>query len=250
MIWTNKFNLPDSVAEAIKKNTYDVSRTDQNIISVTSLIGSPRIRQLTVRHWFNMTEDVSSGIWRLLGSAVHEVMGRISEDNRLIEERLSEEVDGMIVTGKADIYDAKTESIQDFKVTSVYKVKTDVEDWENQLNCYAWLCRKAGFTVKKLFVNAILRDWSKGQSKRQKNYPPFAYKKLDIPLWTLKKQEKYIKERVKIHKEAASKADKDLPLCSDEERWSNEKRKDIRCQEYCSAKFFCHYFRDNYEKKM
>lgn len=250
MIWTNKFNLPDSVAEAIKKNTYDVSRTDQNIISVTSLIGSPRIRQLTIRNWANITEDVSSGIWRLLGSAVHEVMGRISEDNRLIEERLSETIDDITVTGKADIYDATVHAIQDYKITSVYKVKTDVKDWENQLNCYAWLCRKAGFLVTKLFVNAILRDWSKGQSKRQKNYPPFAYKKIDIPLWTLKKQEKYIKERVKIHKEAMSKADNDLPLCTPEERWSNEKRKDIRCQEYCNLKIHCDFWKAHYEKKM
>ena len=246
MKYTNDCNLPESIADAIKKNTYDVKRNDPSIISITTLINAPRVRQLTIRHWDEIIEDVSDGIWRLLGSAVHSVMERISEDGRFVEERLTETIQGIKVTGKADLYEGTTEGIEDYKVTSVYKIKNDVKDWETQLNAYAWLYRKAGFSVKTAHVNAILRDWRKGESKRQKDYPPFAFKKVNIPLWTIEKQEAYIGERVKIHLAAQPLEDKDLPLCTEEERWCNAKKKDVKCQGYCAINRFCHHWETNY----
>jgi hypothetical protein len=250
MRYTNNCNIPESIADAIKKNTYDVKRNDPKIISITTLINAPRVRQLTIRHWDEIEEDVADGIWRLLGSSVHSVMDRIKQENRFIEERLTEEVNGVFVTGKADLYEGATEGIEDYKVTSVYKVKNDVKDWETQLNSYAWFYRKIGFNVKKIQVNAILRDWRKGESKRQKEYPSFAFKQIDIPLWTFEKQDNYIRERVKIHLEAQSLEDKDLPLCTEEERWCNAKKKDVKCKDYCTVKSFCNYWAENYEKKV
>lgn len=250
MKYTNKTGIPESIADAIKKNTYDVKRNDHNIISITTLINAPRVRQLTVRHWDDIEEDVADGIWRLLGSAVHSVMERIHNENRFVEERLTEPVNGILVTGKADLYEGSTEGIEDYKVTSVYKIKNDVKDWETQLNAYAWFYRKIGFNVKSVHVNAILRDWRRGESKRQKAYPPFAFKKITIPLWTFEKQDEYIKERVKLHLAAQTLEDKDLPLCTEEERWCNAKKKDVKCQDYCNVNKFCEYYKTNWSKPM
>ena len=247
MKYTNTNHLPESVADAIKKNTYDVKRNDPSIMGITTLILAPRVRQLTLRHWDEIEEDVSDGIWKLLGSAVHSVMERIRSDNRLIEERLTEEINGIRVTGKADLYEGLNKGIEDYKITSVFKVKNDVKDWENQLNCYAWLYRKIKFVVKSIHVNAILRDWRRGESKRQQGYPPFAFKKIAIPLWTLKKQNNYIKERVRLHLAAQKLKDVDLPLCTEEERWCNAKKKDVRCQGYCNVAKFCNYWEEHYK---
>jgi len=242
MQYSNRHNLPESIVDAIKKNTYDVKTNDPKIISITTLINTPRIRQLTIRHWDDIEVDVSDSIWLLLGSSVHAVMERISEKDRFIEERITEPVNGIMVTGKADLYEGKTCGIEDYKVTSVYKIKYDSPEWENQLNCYAWFYRKLGFVVNTIHVNAILRDWRRYEAQRQKDYPEFAFKKIDITLWTLEKQQAFIEKRVKLHLEAQTMKSEDLPLCTEKERWCNEKKKDMRCQEYCNVNRFCSYY--------
>ena len=57
----------------------------------------------------------------------------------------------------------KNIKIQDYKVTSVWSVIPTKdnpngykEDWEYQLNSYAWLGRKNGYRAKKLQIIAIL----------------------------------------------------------------------------------------------
>ena len=190
-----------------------------------------------MRHWDEMEEDVSDGIWRLLGSAVHEIMSRVGQHNRLIEERMTEPVMGMKVTGKSDIYEGSDESIQDYKVTSVWTIKYDPKKWEEQLNTYAWFITKLGFNVKQIFVNAILRDWSAREYKRSKTgtYPPFAYQKIEIPLWTFEDQQAFIEKQIAAHKAVELLKDEELPVCSVEDRWKD----DIRCKQYCNVAKFC-----------
>ena len=121
MKYTNKFGLPQSIVDAIQKDTYDVNRIDPNVISVTTLIKPPRIRQLTLRHWDEIEEDVSSNVWRLLGSAIHTVLERVDDKGRVIEKRLREEIGGKVVTGRPDLYGEKEKVITDYKITSCWK---------------------------------------------------------------------------------------------------------------------------------
>jgi len=261
MKYSNRFNLPKSLVDAITKNTYDLSSTDTNVISVTGLNNPPKIFQLSRRHWSELEEDVGDNIWRLLGSAVHDVLSRISEEGRLIEERIFVDLttDTVItlkedekfvpikghtyLSGKPDLYDAVEFAVEDYKVTSVWAVKFDKPEWDNQVNLYAWFIGKLGFQVDKAYINAILRDWSSSQAARSPNtYPPIAYKRIEIPLWSVQEQELHIKERIELHQSYKDVPDDEIPHCSEDERWKN----DIRCKQYCSSNKFCNYWKDKY----
>lgn len=281
MKYLNSFNLPPSFVEAVKKETYDISNNVKNRISVTTLIDSPRVKLLRERYWDRLEEDVTDNVWRLLGSSVHFVMDGISAENRLKEERLFVDVNGINITGKPDLYDGTTKTIQDYKLTSVWSVLLgDKPEWEKQLNCYAWLLRTYGFEVERIQIIAILRDWSKARAKREETYPKSAVAVIDIPLWSFEKQGEFVQERVNIHRAAENLPDEKLPECSSAEKWTTEdvyavmkgsnKRavklfdkkeeaeefaktdkayrvelragEDKRCEEYCNVKNFCPYY--------
>lgn len=221
MKFTNKYNLPKAMVEALKKNMYDLTNPKPNVISVTTLINPPRIRQLTTRHWDEIEVDVSDMFWMLMGSCVHEVLSRIEGKNMIIEERLEEEVNGIIVSGKPDNYGFVLLAIRDWKFTSVWAVKQLKPEHEKQINSYAWLYRMAKFVVEKGFINALLKDWRKTEKLRYGNdYPSCPFKQLKVPIWPIEQQQKYIEERVELHKKAEKLSDKDLPICSPEERWT------------------------------
>ena len=222
MLLTNKYNLPETLFDAIENDGYDVDQSDLSIISTTTLINPPKIRILRSRHWDKVEEDVSENIWRLLGTSVHAILERVSSKNRLLEERITIEFDGKKVSGKTDIY--VDEKVEDYKVTSAWTIVYNPDgkkDWENQLNVNAWLFRKQGFEVKELNIIAILRDWSKTKAKSDPNYPQLPVVVVNIPLWSMEQQEAYIKTRVMVHKMHETAADDEIPCCTPEERWSD-----------------------------
>lgn len=237
MKYTNKSNLPKSLEDAISKNTYDLSRTNQNIFSVTTILNPPKVRQLSVRHWSDLKRDISDSIWLLLGSSVHSVMERICGKNRLIEERMYIDTDTwdivdkkkldpkkIYVAGKPDLYDANENVVEDFKVTSVYTIIFGRSEWEEQLNCYAWQYRKLGFPVEKLRIVALLRDWSRTKALQERDYPKTAAVPINIKLWDEQKQLNFIKERLSLHLKYRNTADDEIPPCSKEERWAKDSK--------------------------
>lgn len=286
MRYTNKHNLPSSIVEAIKKQTYDLKEGSRTTISVSALNMPPRIRQLQLRHSDELTVDVSDHLWMLMGSAVHEVLSRIGKENRIIEERMTEPVQGIKITGKPDIYDKLLQSIEDYKITSVWAVQNLKTEWEQQLNCYAWFLRKLGYTVKIAAINAILRDWNRNGARWNPDYPAIPFKRLPVTVWSFKKQESYIKGRLQLHLQQSKKTDENLLLCTPEERWATSERfavikarnkratklfdthkeaktfqntvdggsiierrpgQDLRCQSYCPVNKFCDYYRRTYQ---
>jgi hypothetical protein len=234
MKWTNRYNLPRTFYDAVTKDNYDHSK-EENAISVTQLIDSPKIRLLKNIHFEELEEDVSDSIWRLLGSAVHSVMETIDPTNRLIEERLREEITvtlsngekaTFIVTGKPDIYDGNDNKITDYKITSVWSVvfQDSKSGWVKQPNVYAYFIRGLGFLVDKLSIVAILRDHSENEYDKsaQKgggftNYPPKAVVEIPIAVWSDQETEQYIYDRLILH--ASVKKPEDYE-CSAEEKWT------------------------------
>ena len=222
---TNKYKLPEAFANLIRGMNYDPRDRDPKRVSITTLIGNPLPRILAVKHWDELTEDVSEHIWRVLGSSVHEVLSGADKktNNLLVEEKLTEVVDDITIVGKLDMYDGATKSVEDWKVTSVWSIQFgDHEDWENQLNSYAWLLRKLGFEVNGLKINAILKDWRKGESYKYNDYPQCPFVSINVKLWTFEQQEAYIKERVAIYKQAISLPIEEVPVCNAKERWAKE----------------------------
>lgn len=222
MKYTNKHNLPKTLVNLTERDGYSKGAAR---ISVTTLIGSPKISILRNRHDDEIVTDVADGLWALVGRAIHHVAEAGADEQHLSEERLFAEVNGWILSGGIDLQVLDDGvSILDYKFTSAWAVMNaaDKGDWETQLNCYAWLVRKSkDMDVKKLQICALVRDWRRNDVGRVANYPEAPAKVIDIPLWSFEKQTAYIEERIRLHQEAASSAEfgDDLPMCTDEERW-------------------------------
>ena len=65
--------------------------------------------------------------------------------------------------------------IIDYKTTSAWTTvfQSQIKEWTEQLNCYAYLYRTQGFSVDKLEIIAIYRDWSRTNALKDKNYPNY-----------------------------------------------------------------------------
>ena len=219
---TNNHNLPQSFVNFARNDKYSKGQSD---ISVTTLIDSPRVRLLREAKSSEMTSDAADMIWPLFGTAVHHILESASEDEGVIlEERLYATVNDWILSGAVDHQkvEGNSISITDYKVTSVWSVIHGKIEWEQQLNCYAFLAQKTkGMKVKSLQICAILRDWNRREAERRDDYPQAPVILVDIPLWPDTKRIDYIKERVAMHQDAQINYDlaQAFPPCSDEERW-------------------------------
>jgi hypothetical protein len=219
---TNNHNLPQSFVNFARNDKYSKGQSD---ISVTTLIDSPRVRLLREAKSSEMTSDAADMIWPLFGTAVHHILESASEDEGVIlEERLYATVNDWILSGAVDHQkiEGNSISITDYKVTSVWSVIHGKIEWEQQLNCYAFLAQKSkGMKVKSLQICAILRDWNRREAERRDDYPQAPVILVDIPMWPDTKRIDYIKERVEMHQDAQMNFDlaEMFPPCSDEERW-------------------------------
>ena len=99
-------------------------------------------------------------------------------------------------------------------------------EWEAQLNCYCFLM---DVPVERVQIYAILRDWSRTTYQKEVNnlfqskenaYPPIPFVNISVPLWDKEKINLYVKERVEVHKLAEESELKDIPQCTEEERWT------------------------------
>jgi hypothetical protein len=233
MRFSNKFGLPETLIRAAQKQeaSYDRGNVDR---SVTQLVQSSRIDALRRAHFTEMTKDISEEFWALFGNAVHTILELGAGPNDHVEERLYLEIDGWRVSGKADLqeYDmkAKTVVISDYKVTpamGIMQKQGPVKpEWERQLNLLAYLLHKnrPEFTVKQLWIVAIVRDWQRTQAAIDPLYPQSPVINLKVPLWSIKRQESYLRERVGSHRtaEMLHAVDAPLPECTDEERWMRD----------------------------
>ena len=216
---TNKFKLPDCVVAAVTSDSY---KCDSDI-SVTSLISAPRIYQLKKRHGEELEEDVTDMIYRLLGNNTHHILESISAqlEDVIAEKRYYGDFLGWSLSGQIDLYETKTGTLSDHKVTSVWSVLNGVKpDFEKQLNIYAHLMRLNGVEgIKKLQIINYLRDWSKRKAN-DKGYAPCQVAVQEIKMRDPAKVEQLINNRIKYHQECEVVPDDSLPECTPQERWA------------------------------
>ncbi|PKL46189.1 MAG: hypothetical protein CVV42_17360 [Candidatus Riflebacteria bacterium HGW-Riflebacteria-2] len=209
---TNKFNLPETIVNAIRHDPYSSGPCD---ISVTRLISPPRKVALERAHFKELEEDASDRVWSLFGQAMHVVLER-AENIADTETRYSIERQGWNISGQFDRFDPISGILTDYKVTSCYSVKNGSRsEWIAQMNILAALLRENGYAVNQLQIVVILRDWSKSMSQRITDYPDQPVVTIDVPVWSQEKCEEYIDERIRLHQAARDK----LPECTAEERW-------------------------------
>jgi len=221
---TNHYNVPQTIVRAVLDDEYD--RGD-SVMSVTQLISPPRIVLLQDLNKDNLQLDVVDKVPALLGTAVHKIIekGSAGMPGHVVEERMFAEVLGWKISGAVDLQIDNgdgTWAINDYKVTSVYSVTSDKPEWEQQLNCYAYLSYLAhGRVVSSLKIVAILRDWQRKQAELKPDYPQAQIAVVDIPVWTPMQQKTFVEERVALHQAAQKAVDNGEPLayCTDQERW-------------------------------
>ena len=218
---TNNFGLPETIMNALHRPTYTKGGAN---MSVTELLGSPRIVQLKRRHWDDIEQDASEMVWSLFGTAIHHVLEHGKGDNHLIEQRLHAEVDGWHISGAIDLQEIEEDGIviSDYKTTSSFKVMSGSDDWEEQLNLYAFLVEfTKKIPVKKLQIVAIVRDWSAREAVYKEGYPKAPITVIDIPLWPYENRLQFIKDRIGLHSDAmfAEETDDELPPCTPKDMW-------------------------------
>ena len=223
---TNKFGLPETIVNVLKRPTYSKGKAH---ISATELINSPKIVQLKRMYWDELEEDASSMVWSLFGSAVHNILEHGKADNHIVEERVHVTHDGWNISGAVDLQEVYEDGIviNDYKTTTAWAVQNDKPEWEEQLNIYAWLLQKAkNKPVKGLRIVAIVRDWSSREASTKESYPQAPIVILDQTLWPFERAELFIDEKLKLHGEAyfESETDGDLPDCTPEEMWEKPTR--------------------------
>ena len=218
---TNIYNLPQPLVNLFGKQQYSKGEAR---LSVTELIGAPRISLLRHEHSHLIQEDIVDKFWAMMGTNVHRILEQGADGEHLTEERLFTKVDDWTISGGIDLQKQTDDGVHviDWKFVSVMSIKTPKPEWEKQLNCYAWLVREVkNVEVKKLQVCAILRDWAASRKKSDAAYPIAPVVMLDIPLWSHQEIGAFIHSRVAAHKDArrALLWGEELPACSDEEMW-------------------------------
>lgn len=216
---TNKSGLPASIVRAVTNQTHVGAD-----YSATQLLKSPRQLHLERRHDDEIEVDASERIWAMVGTAVHLVAQFAEGEQDLVETYMEQEVDGVKVSGTADLYEHNTRTLTDFKNTSVWSIvyKSRMAEWSQQVNIYSWLLHKQGFNAEKLQIIAFLRDWQVTKAEHDSSYPQSNVVVIPIEKWEYHEVEDFIRMRVRVMESAAPVEDDDLPFCTDEERWKDE----------------------------
>ena len=223
----NKYNLPDVFIRAIQTNKYTKGDAD---FSVTEIIDSPRIARMRSLYEGIVEKDYYDSIYPLLGTAIHSILEDNKSEDEISEERLFINVDGKVLSGQIDLQvkDGSCYNVYDFKTTSAVSLSYNPKgkrEWENQLNCYATLVEEAtDRKVNDIGVWAVLRDWSKVNAQKRKNYPNAPVVLIRLPLWDKQERIDYVKSRVLEHSMVQD-IDNEflLPDCTKEERWGSDK---------------------------
>jgi hypothetical protein len=221
MILTNKFNIPQTFVNVVKRPTYSKGRAN---LSVTQLINSPKIVALTQTHQDELEEDVADMVWSIFGSAVHTVLEHGKDDNHIVEARLHAQLDGWHISGAIDLQIETPEGIQirDYKTTSAWATMNDKVEWEQQLNIYAWLVEKVrNVKVLDLGIVAIVRDWNRRDAANREGYPEAPIKELPIKLWSYEDREAFVLDRIAQHSacEFSMETGEALPPCTPAQMW-------------------------------
>jgi hypothetical protein len=221
---TNNHNLPEEVYRAIVKDRYTVEEELPSDYSATTLI-APIQQTILKRRYPDKLRvfDAIDMFWSFMWSIAHSVLEEAWHEGigSRVEERLYANVGDKVLSGKLDCY--ANGMVRDYKTTKVYKVtKGDYEEWEKQLNVYAYLCRHNGYPVTELKVIAIIFNWSANETYK-KGYPKCPIVEIPLTLWSDKEQDKFVMERIAALEDAKTRIDHTLPACSKREMWQDLK---------------------------
>jgi hypothetical protein len=240
MRYTNELGLPEPLVEALKYDDYTAGNSDY---TPTSLIAPPYQAKQKRELDDQIVKDVAENFFILEGKAMHKIleMGAQNLDNVLPEKRMYTQVKKWRIGMQPDTLWLDSGTLDDYKNCTCYKFKKDfdgnlppVPDWETQLNIGAYILRQGGeveinpgefvpfqpFAATKLRIWGLLKDFSKGQIRKQQGYPRYPIQCREIPMWADERVEAYIIERAEAHDHARETSLEVLAACSEAETWA------------------------------
>lgn len=274
MIKYKNTGITNAFYEAMMYDDYDSPKG----WSPSSLTSPPYLLKLRKEAYENDEIQIELPIEKRVHLFVGQAYHAYAEKSNFVftEKRLFVEFEGEIVSAKFDLYDPRDNSIQDFK--SVGKNSafdkdelTVKEEYQAQLNINAYIFRKHGLPVKKLYINYIFKDFM--VSDKYSNRPPNSpVQSGEVEMWSDEKVEAYIRKKINYHKTYTEVG------CSEEERWHTPPKfalmkkggkralklynhpheiptlkenqyveprpgRDARCEDYCEVKSICEYYR-------
>ena len=214
--------------------------------------------------------DPIKQLYALHGTAVHTINENHVDETMLSEQRLSDD----ITSGKFDLFGKildKENTLGDYKITSSYKLmkalgyyKVDVPtgevyktgakkgqpktrkewridgvkhllDWAIQLNYYRILLEEQGYTVNRMEIQAMCRDFNLRIAAERNIVSPIYL----IPINKISDHWVKLYMKTKVERlQKALKTGRTSHICSGKERWQDRK-----CKDYCAVAENCPYGR-------
>lgn len=217
---TNELGLPYPFVSAVKR---EYAFTPKRY-SVTNMLNGVRQTILQRRHDDEIETDVSEMVWAIFGTAVHSILEQAEETDEQIKESkmVVEMPDGYELSGIFDLYDDATGTVTDYKTASVWKIKFgEFEDWRKQTLIYCWMLRTMGFDAKRGQIVALLKDHSKTKAKVGE-HPPLPVFQIgwDFREADFREVEQFLLAKFAQIADAEQLPDDELPMCTEEERWT------------------------------
>lgn len=227
---SEKFPEPFVVAveEIRAKKDYDFSVTE--IVRPLQMIYLQQTNDYEV--------DAMNNVQAMMGTAFHYYMEsqktKLKDpDDYIMEQRYYKKIQGLVISGQADLYRKSNKVLWDYKTTSMYKVGKALSgntlensrEWVIQTNCYRYM---SNLECKKIMVLAIIKDF-----KKSNNYGLFKPAVvIELPLIKSESVEKWLDNRVKKIKDVLDTGK--FPPCTDEDTWGGR-----RCKDWCDVNVFC-----------
>lgn len=196
-----------------------------NHISVTTLIRSPRQVQLIQRHSKDITYKELDFWFTMKGSIIHYILEHYSPKSWMLETRLEvyRVINGkkVMIHGQLDALDQddpKENVLWDWKFISGAYI-ADKPEHKLQLNALAHIAKEKGYNNIKSLRNCYLIERLDPKKASDPLYPTKEYLIKEHELMPSKDIESWITTRAGIHLNEKDTPDKDLPFCTDEERW-------------------------------
>jgi hypothetical protein len=222
------FMLMGSAMHAIleRANDYDVEfailsrvRAFFEKVHNGEVVGNPREIETSFISFIIGDEDIDTG--QRLGY----LLSLLPKDRYLIEKRFKYITKtGKVISGGIDLYDRETRTLHDYKFSSVWtwiyrnRPGNRTEEWTQQLNMYRLFLERQGYSVDKLCINLIMRDYSKSKARQDASYPE-PVETIELPLLGLDVVEQIIENRVEEIEKYAMTKDDAIPPCTPYERW-------------------------------
>ena len=249
-MYTNKTNIPLSLAVWLTQSDYDKS-DDTKTISATTLLKPIKSIVLGLKAEGASSTDLSELIQSRMGTSIHtaievawkssnlksslEALGCVKavrdrivlnpKPKELVEGsipvymelRTTKEINGWKVTRKFDyVCDGM---LEDFKSTSVHSYinQSNKDKYIQQASIYRWL--NPEIITQDIFkINYIFTDYSSVKAKQETNYPKSRILTQEFTLMSINETERFIKDKLNQIDKYLDKPE-EAPNCTDEELW-------------------------------